>query len=152
MLCNAVARGLILRWIPRPEPAEEKEEAADRSRKASEKNHERADIIQSFSVDPRGLPDIKAALEVQTPRFRWPSWSAVIYYNSYKLNHRNFCQKKGSQGWRLLPPQVVLRLGAGARVCSAGWRRVSADFRGTSRWRVPSKELFVFLPSRCSGL
>ncbi|KAK2516713.1 hypothetical protein Q9966_014910, partial [Columba livia] len=63
MLCNAVARGLILRWIPRPEPAEEKEEAADRSRKASEKNHERADIIQSFSVDPRGLPDIKAALE-----------------------------------------------------------------------------------------
>ncbi|XP_064922681.1 cilia- and flagella-associated protein 46 isoform X3 [Columba livia] len=64
MLCNAVARGLILRWIPRPEPAEEKEEAADRSRKASEKNHERADIIQSFSVDPRGLPDIKAALEV----------------------------------------------------------------------------------------
>ncbi|KAK2519495.1 Cfap46 [Columba guinea] len=63
MLCNAVARGLILRWIPKPEPAEEKEEAADRSRKASEKNHERADIIQSCSVDPRGLPDIKAALE-----------------------------------------------------------------------------------------
>ncbi|XP_071668385.1 cilia- and flagella-associated protein 46 isoform X1 [Patagioenas fasciata] len=64
MLCNAVARGLILRWIPKPEPAEKKEEDADRSRKASEKNHERADIIQSFSVDPRGLPDIKAALEV----------------------------------------------------------------------------------------
>lgn len=84
MLCNAVARGLILPWIPKPEPAEKKEEAADRSRKASEKNHERADVIQSFSVDPRGLPDIKAALEVQTPRFRCLSWSAFVYYNSYK--------------------------------------------------------------------
>lgn len=109
MLCNAVARGLILCWIPKPEHAEKKKEDADRSRKASEKNHERADIIQSFSVDPHGLPDIKAALEVQTPLLLCLSWSAVVYYNSYKLNHRNFCKENSSHRWQLPPPQVLLR-------------------------------------------
>uniref|UniRef100_U3JF47 Uncharacterized protein n=1 Tax=Ficedula albicollis TaxID=59894 RepID=U3JF47_FICAL len=44
MLCNALARGLIISWIPKPKP-------------------EKANI-QSFSVDPSGLPDIKAALEI----------------------------------------------------------------------------------------
>uniref|UniRef100_A0A8C3ELL1 Uncharacterized protein n=1 Tax=Corvus moneduloides TaxID=1196302 RepID=A0A8C3ELL1_CORMO len=45
MLCNALARGLIISWIPKPEPAEKKED-------------------RSFSVDPSGLLDIKAALEI----------------------------------------------------------------------------------------
>ncbi|XP_009464689.1 PREDICTED: tetratricopeptide repeat protein 40 [Nipponia nippon] len=45
MLCNALARGLILCWIPKPKLAEKKKE-------------------DSFSVDPSGLPDIKAALEI----------------------------------------------------------------------------------------
>uniref|UniRef100_A0A663E7F4 Cilia and flagella associated protein 46 n=1 Tax=Aquila chrysaetos chrysaetos TaxID=223781 RepID=A0A663E7F4_AQUCH len=45
MLCNALARGLILCWIPKPKLAEEKKK-------------------DPFSVDPSGLPDIKAALEI----------------------------------------------------------------------------------------
>uniref|UniRef100_A0A8C0VJ55 Cilia and flagella associated protein 46 n=1 Tax=Cyanistes caeruleus TaxID=156563 RepID=A0A8C0VJ55_CYACU len=49
MLCNALARGLIISWIPK---------------KAPEKKQEKANIIQTLSVDPNGLPDIKAALEI----------------------------------------------------------------------------------------
>lgn len=70
MLCNALARGLIISWIPKPKPAENMEDTAiESSRKDETKKQEKANIIQSFSVDPSGLPDIKAALEVQTPDF-----------------------------------------------------------------------------------
>ncbi|XP_075613670.1 cilia- and flagella-associated protein 46 isoform X5 [Balearica regulorum gibbericeps] len=66
MLCNALARGLILCWIPKPKLAEKKNKdaATDSSRKAAAKKHEKANVVQSVSVDPRGLPDIKAALEI----------------------------------------------------------------------------------------
>ncbi|PKU43211.1 tetratricopeptide repeat protein hypothetical protein [Limosa lapponica baueri] len=66
MLCNALARGLILCWIPKPKLAEKKKSyaATDRSKKAAVKKHEKTNVIQSFSVDPSGLPDIKAALEI----------------------------------------------------------------------------------------
>ncbi|XP_066179467.1 cilia- and flagella-associated protein 46 [Sylvia atricapilla] len=64
MLCNALAQGLIISWIPKPKPAEKKEDTAiESSRKAAAKKQEKANI-QSFSVDPSGLPDIKAALEI----------------------------------------------------------------------------------------
>lgn len=70
MLCNALARGLIISWIPKPKPAEQMEDTAvESSRKAAAKKQEKENIIQSFSVDPSGFPDIKAALEVQTPDF-----------------------------------------------------------------------------------
>ncbi|KAL2302670.1 hypothetical protein Nmel_010113 [Mimus melanotis] len=63
MLCNALARGLIISWIPKPKPAENTQDTAiESSRKA--KKQEKANISQSFSVDPSGLPDIKAALEI----------------------------------------------------------------------------------------
>ncbi|KAM9282040.1 cilia- and flagella-associated protein 46 [Cariama cristata] len=66
MLCNALARGLILCWIPKPKLAENKKKdaATDGTRKVAAKKHEKANVIQSFSVDPSGLPDIKAALEI----------------------------------------------------------------------------------------
>ncbi|XP_030132507.2 cilia- and flagella-associated protein 46 [Taeniopygia guttata] len=65
MLCNALARGLIISWIPKPKPVEKiKDTAIESSRKAAAKKQEKANIIQSFSVDPSGLPDIKAALEI----------------------------------------------------------------------------------------
>ncbi|XP_032857192.2 cilia- and flagella-associated protein 46 [Tyto alba] len=66
MLCNALARGLILCWIPKPILTENKQKdaATDKNRKAEAKKHEKANVIQSFSVDPSGLPDIKAALEI----------------------------------------------------------------------------------------
>ncbi|XP_009945470.1 PREDICTED: tetratricopeptide repeat protein 40, partial [Leptosomus discolor] len=51
MLCNALARGLILCWIPKPKLAEKKKK-------------------DSLSVDPSGLPDIKAALEICEFAFR----------------------------------------------------------------------------------
>ncbi|KAM4896437.1 cilia- and flagella-associated protein 46 [Sylvia borin] len=64
MLCNALAQGLIISWIPKPKPAEKKEDTAiESSRKAAAKKQEKANIL-SFSVDPSGLPDIKAALEI----------------------------------------------------------------------------------------
>ncbi|XP_032922061.1 cilia- and flagella-associated protein 46 isoform X2 [Catharus ustulatus] len=64
MLCNALARGLIISWIPKPKPAENMEDTAtESSRKSEAKKREKANI-QSFSVDPSGLPDIKAALEI----------------------------------------------------------------------------------------
>ncbi|KAM6390504.1 cilia- and flagella-associated protein 46 [Pluvialis apricaria] len=66
MLCDALARGLILCWIPKLKLAEKtkKDAATDRIRKAAAKKDEKANVIQSFSVDPSGLPDIKAALEI----------------------------------------------------------------------------------------
>ncbi|XP_064287730.1 cilia- and flagella-associated protein 46 isoform X2 [Passer domesticus] len=65
MLCNALARGLIISWIPKPKPAEKIEDtAAESSRKSATKKQEKANTIQSFSVDPSGFPDIKVALEV----------------------------------------------------------------------------------------
>nr|XP_031361174.1 cilia- and flagella-associated protein 46 [Lonchura striata domestica] len=65
MLCNALARGLIISWIPKPKPAEKiKDTAIESSRKAAARKQEKANIIQSFAVDPSGLPDIKAALEI----------------------------------------------------------------------------------------
>ncbi|XP_017664651.1 PREDICTED: cilia- and flagella-associated protein 46 isoform X1 [Lepidothrix coronata] len=66
MLCNALARGLIIPWIPEPKPAEEKEEdtAVDNGRKAAGKKQEKANVTQSLLVDPSGLSDIQAALEI----------------------------------------------------------------------------------------
>nr|XP_009668849.1 PREDICTED: tetratricopeptide repeat protein 40 [Struthio camelus australis] len=66
MLCNALARGLILCWIPKPKLAENKkiDAATDRNRKAAAKGPEKANVIQFLSVDPNGLPDVKAALEI----------------------------------------------------------------------------------------
>ncbi|NXU56429.1 CFA46 protein, partial [Turnix velox] len=66
MLCNALARGLILPWIPKPKLVEMKksDSAADTTIKVAAKKHEKAKVLHCFSVDPSGLPDIKAALEI----------------------------------------------------------------------------------------
>uniref|UniRef100_A0A8C8R7Q7 Cilia and flagella associated protein 46 n=1 Tax=Pelusios castaneus TaxID=367368 RepID=A0A8C8R7Q7_9SAUR len=68
MLCNALARGLILCWIPKSDlKTDEKKKidaATDKSKRASIRGAEKANIVQPLSVDPNGLSDIKAALEV----------------------------------------------------------------------------------------
>ncbi|NXG31392.1 CFA46 protein, partial [Dromaius novaehollandiae] len=64
MLCNALARGLILCWIPKPKLVEKKKIDAATDRKAATKGPEKANFIQFLSVDPSGLPDVKAALEI----------------------------------------------------------------------------------------
>ncbi|XP_054238278.1 cilia- and flagella-associated protein 46 [Indicator indicator] len=66
MLCDALARGLMLRWIPKPEFAEKEKKGAatGRSEKASAKKTDKANVSLPSSVDPTGLPDVKAALEI----------------------------------------------------------------------------------------
>ncbi|KAM8806051.1 cilia- and flagella-associated protein 46 [Eudromia elegans] len=66
MLCNALARGLILCWIPKPKFVEKKkiDATTDRNRRAVTKGPEKASFIQLLSVDHSGLPDIKAAIEI----------------------------------------------------------------------------------------
>ncbi|XP_069720254.1 cilia- and flagella-associated protein 46 [Phaenicophaeus curvirostris] len=65
-LCNALARGLILCWIPKPGDAnkEKIDAATNKGRKTAAKKDEKGNVIQFLSVDPTGLPDIKAALEI----------------------------------------------------------------------------------------
>lgn len=71
MLCDALARGLMLRWIPKPKfsDKENKDAATGRSEKAAAKKHDKANVSLSSSVDPSGIPDTKAALEVESPHF-----------------------------------------------------------------------------------
>ncbi|NWH82317.1 CFA46 protein, partial [Piaya cayana] len=65
-LCNALARGLMLCWIPKPGDAKKEkiDTATNKGRKTAAKKHEKANFIHFLSVDPSGLPDIKAALEI----------------------------------------------------------------------------------------
>ncbi|XP_066477527.1 cilia- and flagella-associated protein 46 [Tiliqua scincoides] len=67
-LCNALARGLILPWIPKPlfKIDEKKiiEEGPTKRKKAAPKVHEKPASGPILFVDPGGIPDIKAAIEV----------------------------------------------------------------------------------------
>nr|XP_016847701.1 PREDICTED: cilia- and flagella-associated protein 46 [Anolis carolinensis] len=67
-LCNALARALILPWIPKPipKPDEKKvtEEGPVKRKKVSAKVHEKLVSVSILAVDPAGIPDIKAAIEV----------------------------------------------------------------------------------------
>ncbi|XP_053164122.1 cilia- and flagella-associated protein 46 isoform X2 [Hemicordylus capensis] len=67
-LCNALARGLILPWIPKPvfKTDEKKvmEEGPIKRKKAAPKAHEKVPFVPTLSVDPAGIHDIKAAVEV----------------------------------------------------------------------------------------
>lgn len=95
MLCNALARGLILCWIPKQKLAEKKDNdaATDGSKKAAAKEDGKADVIQSPSVDPSGLPDIKAALEVQSPQSFLVCFSLLSYVTIHINYYRHFCKK-----------------------------------------------------------
>lgn len=68
-LCNALARGLIIPWIPKPlYKTEEKkvtEEGPIKRRRAGPKvPKEKPTSGPILSVDPGGIPDIRAAIEV----------------------------------------------------------------------------------------
>ncbi|XP_066549340.1 cilia- and flagella-associated protein 46 [Amia ocellicauda] len=70
MLCNALAQGLTLPWIPGSAKSDddklqrEKTPAADRGRKGAGRGVEKTGSRQSFVVDPSGMSDVKRALEV----------------------------------------------------------------------------------------
>ncbi|XP_054839221.1 cilia- and flagella-associated protein 46 [Eublepharis macularius] len=77
-LCNALARGLILPWIPKPVPKTDEKKVIEEGptkRKKLPKVHEKAITMSSLSVDSSGLPDIKAALEVCEFAMNSPSGS-----------------------------------------------------------------------------
>ncbi|XP_048363031.1 LOW QUALITY PROTEIN: cilia- and flagella-associated protein 46 [Sphaerodactylus townsendi] len=77
-LCNALARGLILPWIPKPVLKTDEKRSPDEGptkRKKFPKVHEKAVLISSLSVDSSGLPDIRAALEVCEFAMNLPSGS-----------------------------------------------------------------------------
>ncbi|XP_025029883.1 cilia- and flagella-associated protein 46, partial [Python bivittatus] len=79
-LCNALARGLILPWIPKmiSKPDEKKviEEGPTKRKKPALKAHDKSATALITSVDPAGIPDIKAAVEVCEFAMRLPNGSA----------------------------------------------------------------------------
>ncbi|XP_013916051.1 PREDICTED: cilia- and flagella-associated protein 46 [Thamnophis sirtalis] len=79
-LCNALARGLILPWIPkRVSKTDEKklnEEGPAKRKKTALKGHDKSLTALILPVDPAGLHDIKAAVEVCEFAMRLPNGSA----------------------------------------------------------------------------
>lgn len=67
-LCNALARGLILPWIPKiVSKTDEKkinEEGPTKRKKTALKGHDKSFTALITPVDPAGIHDIKAAVEV----------------------------------------------------------------------------------------
>ncbi|XP_038599783.1 cilia- and flagella-associated protein 46 [Tachyglossus aculeatus] len=67
MLCNALARGLMLSWIPpfsKNEEMKTMETTSEKNKKAAIKGFEKPNQAQIMSVDPNGVLEIKSALEI----------------------------------------------------------------------------------------
>ncbi|XP_034292423.1 cilia- and flagella-associated protein 46 isoform X1 [Pantherophis guttatus] len=79
-LCNALARGLILPWIPRMvSKTDEKklnEEGPTKRKKTALKGYDKSLTALITPVDPSGIHDIKAAVEVCEFAMRLPNGSA----------------------------------------------------------------------------
>ncbi|XP_063162642.1 cilia- and flagella-associated protein 46 [Candoia aspera] len=79
-LCNALARGLILPWIPKmsSKPDEKKvtEEGPTKRKKTALKAYDKSATALITPVDPAGIHDIKAAVEVCEFAMRLPNGSA----------------------------------------------------------------------------
>ncbi|KAM6346812.1 cilia- and flagella-associated protein 46 [Alca torda] len=160
MLCNALARGLILRWIPKPKLVEKKKSdaATDRSTKAAAKKHEKVNVIQSFSVDPSGLPDIKAALEIcefalNVAAGTVPSEAVPIaaqqqiiatWVKAKQLNHQQIVHKLGTEEENNDGGQNPV-----ARVL-VGLEMYSCNGLGLMDFTVPSLPQLVKLALECS--
>ncbi|XP_069609930.1 cilia- and flagella-associated protein 46 [Ranitomeya imitator] len=66
VLSNAVAKGLILRWIPVSDDNKRPDTSLrpEKGRKAAGKGPEKSNVAPVLSIDPNGLPDVRLALEV----------------------------------------------------------------------------------------
>ncbi|XP_044154029.1 cilia- and flagella-associated protein 46 [Bufo gargarizans] len=66
MLSNALAKGLILRWIPVSDSNKRSDTSlhTEKGKKAPGKGPEKSNGAHVLSLDPNGLPDVKLALEV----------------------------------------------------------------------------------------
>ncbi|KAM9188465.1 cilia- and flagella-associated protein 46 [Mergus octosetaceus] len=159
MLCNAVARGLILCWIPKPKCTEEKKLCAspDKSRKASAKGQEKANAIPSLSVDPSGLPDIKAALEIcefalnvtsgTIPNETVPvavkqqiiaTWVKVKQLNQQQIGHKLWTQEESNEAQNPIARILV------------GLEMYSCTGLGLMDFTVPALSQLVKLALECS--
>ncbi|XP_069836237.1 cilia- and flagella-associated protein 46 [Dendropsophus ebraccatus] len=66
LLSNAVAKGLILRWIPVSDNNKRSDTSlhTEKGKKASGKGPEKSNVAHVLSIDPNGLTDVRLALEV----------------------------------------------------------------------------------------
>ncbi|XP_073402610.1 cilia- and flagella-associated protein 46 [Dendrobates tinctorius] len=66
VLSSAVARGLILRWIPVSDDNKRPDTSLrpEKGKKAAGKGAEKSNVAHVLSIDPNGLPDVRLALEV----------------------------------------------------------------------------------------
>lgn len=73
MLCNALARGLILFWIPKPivkfDEKKNIDTATSDNKRTATKGPEKTNLVQSLPMDPNRYSDIKAAIEVQSSHY-----------------------------------------------------------------------------------
>ncbi|XP_010288630.1 PREDICTED: tetratricopeptide repeat protein 40, partial [Phaethon lepturus] len=140
MLCNALARGLILCWIPKPKLFEKTKKDA------------------SFSVDPSGLCDIKAALEIC--EFALKVTTAIIpnetvpiaaqqqiiatWVKAKQLNQQQIRQKLGTEEENNEEAQNPV-----ARIL-VGLEMYSCNGLGLMDFTVPSLSQLVKLALECS--
>ncbi|XP_056385225.1 cilia- and flagella-associated protein 46 isoform X2 [Hyla sarda] len=66
LLSSALAKGLILRWIPVSDNNKRSDTSlhTEKGKKASGKGPEKSNVAHVLSIDPNGLTDVKLALEV----------------------------------------------------------------------------------------
>ncbi|XP_073541302.1 cilia- and flagella-associated protein 46 isoform X2 [Phyllobates terribilis] len=66
VLSNALAKGLILRWIPVSDDNKRPDTSlrTEKGKKAAGKGPEKSNVAHVLSIDPSGLPDVRLALEV----------------------------------------------------------------------------------------
>ncbi|XP_063818084.1 cilia- and flagella-associated protein 46 isoform X2 [Pseudophryne corroboree] len=66
VLSNALAKGLILGWIPESDTNKRSETRppTEKGKKAAGKGPEKSNVAHVLPIDPNGLPDVKLALEV----------------------------------------------------------------------------------------
>ncbi|XP_063996010.1 cilia- and flagella-associated protein 46 [Pogoniulus pusillus] len=160
MLCDALARGLMLRWIPKPtfSDKENKDAATGRSEKAAAKKHDKANVSLSFSVDPSGVPDTKTALEicefalsvaagampseaipVATQQQIIATWVKAKQLNQQQIRHKLWTEEESNEEAQNLTERILV-----------GLEMHSCNGLGFMDFAVPSLSQLVKLALECS--
>ncbi|NXP71840.1 CFA46 protein, partial [Ramphastos sulfuratus] len=160
MLCDALARGLMLCWIPEPKFADrgKKDAATGRSEKAAAKKHDKANVSLSSSVDPSGVSDTKAALEIcefalsvaagATPNEAIPvaaqqqiiaTWVKAKQLNQQQITHKLWTEEESNDEVQNLTARILV-----------GLEMHSCNGLGFMDFAVPSLPQLVKLALECS--
>ncbi|NXX47739.1 CFA46 protein, partial [Tricholaema leucomelas] len=160
MLCDALARGLMLPWIPKPKFADsgKKDAATGRSEKAAAKKHDKATVSLSSSVDPSGIPDTKAALEicefalsvaagampneaipVATQQQIIATWVKAKQLNQQQIRHKLWTEEESNDEAQDLTARILV-----------GLEMHSCNGFGFMDFAVPSLSQLVKLALECS--